>query len=126
MLVVRKQSPKALRILERKRLEPQALQGSLPNHSSAKEAQVGALGISWDKGREEEPGEADSWKEALKGLIWGAGEGNLSKLPVKGKSLPRGPLARPCTKTGQMGSEEWPCSPRGGRREGLASAPRGG
>lgn len=66
-LLVRRQSPKALWILERKRLEPQTLQGNLPDHPSAKEAQVGALRVSWDKGMEEEPGWPDLGRRLWKG-----------------------------------------------------------
>ncbi|KAB0407523.1 hypothetical protein E2I00_012831, partial [Balaenoptera physalus] len=54
-LVVRRQSPKALQILEGKRLEPQALQGNLPDNRSAKEGQVvSGLRMAEKQGREPE------------------------------------------------------------------------
>lgn len=93
-LVVRRQSPKALQILEGKRLEPQALQGSLPDSRSAKEGQVGALGVSRTK--------CVGGGGARGGQILGGGSGRADLgrgaspcFQVKGKSLPRGPLARP-------------------------------
>lgn len=124
-LVARRLSPKALWIQERERLKHQVLQGSLPDRSSASEAQVGALGVSWNKRREEEPEEAEDWKEALEGLIWGPEQGSLFKLPGQGETPCQGPLVRPApcpvSKTGQMDSvAEWE------EGKGLAFVPGGG
>lgn len=71
-LVARRQSPKALWLLERERLEPPTFQGSLPYCPSAREAQVGALGVSRTNGWGRSQGRSDL---GLEGLIWGAGEG---------------------------------------------------
>lgn len=58
------------------------------------ETKVGTLKVSWGKGREEEPGEAECyWEEALEGLIWGPGQGSLSRASRSGrKALPGAPL----------------------------------
>lgn len=60
-------------------------------------------GVSWDKRREEEPGEAKYWEEGLEGLICRPGQGSLSKLPGQGERLCKGPSCQ----ASEQGLKDW-------------------
>ena len=92
-LVARRQSPKALWILERKRLEPPTFRGSLAYYPSAKEAQVGALGVSRTNGWRRSQGRPDLGRRLWKGWSGEPGrEEPVHDFRSKGKAFTEVPL----------------------------------